>query len=132
MMRVFARIVAAVDLSDGSPAVVDIAADLARQHAAVLDLVHTSPPTTATDGHLSAHDEARLIAEAQRLDALRARALERGALHVEAHRLEGPAAHEIVEFARRTGSDLIVTGQVDASVIVGIAPCAVLTMGAAA
>jgi nucleotide-binding universal stress UspA family protein len=105
----FEHILAAVDGSPASEEVVAVAADLARKHGATLDLVRAFAPP---------HSPLELTS---RLDHLRACALDHGALHVEAHLVEGAPGPEICRFASTIGADLIVTGRAESVVSTAVA-----------
>jgi len=109
------RILAAIDLSDISDAVVDRAAALAQALGAKVWLVHVAPPDPEFVGYEAGPQTVRdvkaehLRAEHRDLQA-RAEALEARGIDTEALLVRGPAVEEIREHARRVNAGLIVLG----------------------
>jgi nucleotide-binding universal stress UspA family protein len=109
------RICCPIDFSDASRAAMEVAADLARRFGAELVLFHAYPVPgyTFPDGSVVASpkmlqdlaDGAERHLEAWRRDAEAA-----GAARVEAAKVAGEPAAEIVSFAREQGVDLLVLG----------------------
>jgi nucleotide-binding universal stress UspA family protein len=109
------RICCPIDFSDASRAAMEVAADLSRRFGAELVLFHAYPVPgyTFPDGSVVASpkmlqdlaDGAERHLEAWRRDAEAA-----GAARVQAAKVAGEPAAEIVSFAREQGVDLLVLG----------------------
>ncbi|MGH9029134.1 MAG: universal stress protein [Acidimicrobiales bacterium] len=112
----FTNIVVGTDGSNTAGLAVALAADLARQHGAVLHLVNAykvpnnaavglAGPTVVTSEEMSAEAfmdaSKRVLAEAAKAA---------GAEKVESHSAVGSAADVLIDVAEATGADLIVVG----------------------
>ncbi|HVI93911.1 MAG TPA: universal stress protein [Anaeromyxobacter sp.] len=109
------RICCPIDFSDASRAAMEVAADLARRFGAELVLFHAYPVPgyTFPDGSVVASPKMlqELADGAERhLEAWRRDAEVAGASRVEAAKVAGEPAAEIVSFAREQGVDLLVLG----------------------
>lgn len=114
------RIVAAVDRSEASLRAVDFAADLAARYGAALVLLTVGRDVSGPDPGMEAFAEMehirdpvpRLELEAlrERLDAVRERALAKGAQTVSVEAVAGDPAEQILQFGKDSGADLIVVG----------------------
>ena len=109
------RICCPIDCSDASRAAMEVAADLARRFGAELVLFHAYPVPgyTFPDGSVVASPKMlqELADGAERhLEAWRRDAEVAGAARVEAAKVAGEPAAEIVSFAREQGVDLLVLG----------------------
>ena len=109
------RICCPIDFSDASRAAMELAADLARRFGAELLLLHAYPIPgyTFPDGSVVASPKMlqELADGAERhLEAWRRDAEVAGASRVEAAKVAGEPAAEIVSFAREQGVDLLVLG----------------------
>lgn len=109
------RICCPVDFSDASRAAMEVAADLARRFGAELVLFHAYPVPgyTFPDGSVVASPKMLqdLADGAERhLEAWRRDAEATGAGRVQAEKVAGEPAAEIVSFAREQGVDLLVLG----------------------
>lgn len=107
------KIVAAVDLSDATPAVVDAAADMAQALHGDVDVLHVREPFTyaTTGGEIPVERQPALAHDF--VDDALARISDRlnhAGVTCVTSRLEGSATSEIVSHADRTGADLIVVG----------------------
>jgi nucleotide-binding universal stress UspA family protein len=108
-------VLACVDLSPITPAVVACGAELARALATELVLLHVAPPDPDFVGYAagpqSVRDQvaARLREEHRELEA-HARALEDGSLAVQPLMIQGSTADGILTQAQKLGARLIVLG----------------------
>jgi nucleotide-binding universal stress UspA family protein len=114
------RILAALDFSDATPALLSTAEQLVKAFGATLRLVHTEPPPTSSLGYgigtgavpvdmdVEAHRRNAELDE----NALRAicRDLREKGIPAECVQLEGPTAEKIREAAEDFDADLILIG----------------------
>lgn len=144
-MKFFSKVLVPIDFSAHSTEAIRVAADLARRFEARVTLLHVYEPLVygLPDGFVltpaNKIDELLGAIDAQ-LDSARQQAIDAGAAEVDAKRLEGAAAAQIVEFAARGAFDLIVMGThgrtgishflmgSTAERVVRLAPCPVLTV----
>ena len=109
------RILAAIDFSDVTDAVIDAAADLARRYNASLQILHTELPPVCFVGYplepavLDTELDARVEWDTRKLDAIRQRLAEAG-VKAECCVRTGHTAACILDSAQRFGADLIVIG----------------------
>lgn len=109
-------IVVATDFSDFSERAVQRAVQIARQHGAILHLLHVVRPldlypglTLAAD-ELSQHDQDLQAAEQSRLDALATSLASQFEIKTLAVSRLGRAHTEIAEYAQHISADLVVAG----------------------
>src|SRR5512146_1144087 len=98
------RICCPVDVSEPTQAAVDVAIDLSRRFGSELVLLHVDAEKKVAD-ELSG--ERSLAAQ---LSAWSAEARRLGVASVTIERVEGQPEVAIVDYARRTGADLVVMG----------------------
>lgn len=114
-MKPFKKILVPVDFSPHSREAIRTAADLATKYGSSLTLVHVFQPVALTlpEGYVLFSAQ-QLVDINDRFEALLASgkkdAQSDGAQSVETALLQGSPAPQIVEFAQRGGSDLIVMG----------------------
>jgi nucleotide-binding universal stress UspA family protein len=147
-MRLFTKILVAVDFSAHARAATSVAIELARRDRASITFVHVHQPLTYVlpEGviGLSAEQMEQLWADMRReLEASKDVAVTGGVAEVDTRLLQGNPAGEIAALARSGGFDLVVTGTHGrtgirhaligsvAEKVVQRAPCAVLTVRAA-
>lgn len=114
------RIVAAVDRSEASLRGADFAADLAGRYGAELVLLTVGRDVSAPDPGMEEFAEVEHIREPlptlelealrDGLEAVRDRAMEKGARTVLLEAVAGDPAEQILEFAKDAGADLVVVG----------------------
>jgi nucleotide-binding universal stress UspA family protein len=114
-MKPFEKILVPVDFSPDSSESIRAAVDVAMRYGAALTIVHVHEPLgyTLPDGYVlyTPQQLSELLDELNELLASVKRDAESaGARHVSTAQLQGIAAHEIVEFAKADGYDLIVMG----------------------
>jgi nucleotide-binding universal stress UspA family protein len=139
------RVLCPIDFSDASRAALETAVDLARRQGGSVTLLHAYPVPgyTVPDGSFvaSAKMMEELADQAKRhLDEWRGIAASLGMTGVEVVTAVGEPAHEILQYAREHGTDLIVVGTHGrtglqhalmgsvAERVVRKAPCPVLTV----
>ena len=109
------HILAAIDFSELSDRVVEVAAELARALAAELSLVHVAAPDPDFVGYAAGPQSVRdqrareLRGEHQELHR-RAEALRATGLQATALLIQGPTVEKIVAEAERLRADLVVVG----------------------
>jgi len=114
-MRAMTAILAALDFSDVTDAVVDAAAEWAREHQAGLYLVHVAEPDPAfvsyEPGPQAVRDAiaAELRAAHRKMEGIVARLKEAG-VDAESLLVQGVAARKIVDEAERLDASMIVVG----------------------
>lgn len=109
------KLIAAVDFSEVTDAVVDRAAQLAQAFSAELTLIHVAAPDPDFVGYDAGPDSVResradeLRDEHRRLQQLSERLRERG-IQTRARLIQGPTVEKILAEAARTGAEAIVIG----------------------
>jgi len=108
-------ILAALDFSDVTDRVIDVASSLTRVYGATLYLLHVEPPEPDFVGYEPGPQHVREMVAAEAIrhfkeehtlrDGLRAEGLDVNSLVI-----HGPAAEKILEEAERLGADLIAVG----------------------
>lgn len=114
-MKPFKKILVPVDFSACSAEALRVAADMSQRYDAAISIVHCYEPMTymVPEGHVfytAAQMESLFSEFAKALASAKKDAEAAGAKRVDTQQLEGIAASEIVEFARKGGFDLIVMG----------------------
>ena len=108
------RIVVGIDFSDGSDVAMEQALSLAAVFKATVDIVHVLDPIVlrpvATSGVASLADAPALVDQIDRALASRATKAAELGVACQTKLLEGHPAQEIVEYANKTGADMIVVG----------------------
>ena len=108
-------IVAPVDFSDTTAAVVQMATELAKAHGATLWIIHVAEPDPDFVGYAAGPQEVRdaiadaLHAERAELDKWVAQASDAG-VPVEHSMVQGPTVETVCDKAKALGADLIVIG----------------------
>jgi nucleotide-binding universal stress UspA family protein len=144
-MKSFKKILVPVDFSPHSEEAIRAAADVSRRYEASVTLVHVYEIVAYAlpEGYMFQTPDqlAGVMTEFQKLLAsAKSLAEKAGALQVQTTQLQGSAAYEIVEFAKKEGFDLIVMGTHGrtgfkhalmgsvAERVLRMAPCPVLTV----
>ena len=114
-MKPFKKILVPVDFSPHAEAAIRAAADISQRYDASVTLVHVYEVVAYAlpEGYVfqTPQQLAGLMSEFQKLlGAAKAQAQAAGAKRVETTQLQGPAAFEVTEFAKKNGFDLIIMG----------------------
>lgn len=117
----FAKIIVGLDGSEPSEKALRIACDIAGKYGSQVHLVHTPQPQTVAFalGAVAGYHAVTTMPSTEEvekashkiLDAAEAVSKECGISDVTRYIGEGNAADEIVDYAKKTGADLIVTGR---------------------
>lgn len=119
------RILAAIDFSNVTPQVLDVAATLAQALNGTLRILHTEPPTPDFVGYeigpqyIREHQAAEIREDQYALNVIGQQLKDRG---IEAKRilLQGPTVEQILAEAKRWSADLIVVGHHEHGLLYGL------------